>query len=188
MKKFTLIELLVVIAIIGILASMLMPSLSRARNESKAAVCISNLRQQGTAFTMYFDDNDMSKADTFYNGTGDHPTEPNHIEDIIPIYVDKEVGYCPLGSFEVADHGSPWEEEYIYIASPEHAVREGTEAEGLMMIDITLQIASGDANVPYQQFSTAMDHSNALWDDGHVVRFKKEAVLYMMLWGRGTFR
>ena len=58
-KKFTLIELLVVVAIIGILASLLLPSLSRARETAKRAVCASNEKQIGSAMAMYhsaFDD------------------------------------------------------------------------------------------------------------------------------------
>ena len=58
MKKFTLIELLVVIAIIGILASMLLPSLARAREASKTAVCISNIKQINTALQTYLIDGD----------------------------------------------------------------------------------------------------------------------------------
>ena len=57
-RKFTLLELLVVIAIIGILASMLLPSLQNAREKTKRAVCKSNLKQIGTAMTMYGDDSD----------------------------------------------------------------------------------------------------------------------------------
>ncbi|MCM8528532.1 MAG: type II secretion system GspH family protein [Lentisphaeraceae bacterium] len=75
-NKFTLIELLVVVAIIGILASMLLPSLSRARSEAKVAVCKSNLRQVGTAVNLYASGSD-SFTPIFLDGTGDHPFEGN---------------------------------------------------------------------------------------------------------------
>ena len=56
-KKFTLIELLVVIAIIGILASLLLPSLSKAKLLARRAVCKSQLNQCGKIMSMYGMDN-----------------------------------------------------------------------------------------------------------------------------------
>lgn len=56
-RAFTLIELLVVIAIIAILAAILFPVFSLARQRAQAVRCLNNLKQLGTGFMMYADDN-----------------------------------------------------------------------------------------------------------------------------------
>ena len=67
--SFTLIELLVVIAIIAILAAMLLPALSKAREKARNTDCINKLKTMGTGFFLYADDN-ASWIPAMPSGTG----------------------------------------------------------------------------------------------------------------------
>lgn len=55
-RAFTLVEMMVVVAVIGILASLLLPAISKAKEKAWRIKCVSNLRQVGQAFILYADD------------------------------------------------------------------------------------------------------------------------------------
>ena len=82
---FTLIELLVVISIIAVLMGILMPSLKKARDQARTAVCKSNLTQWGKIFYLYTHDNDnkfmvWKNSNTPGGGTWLVPLRPYHKE------------------------------------------------------------------------------------------------------------
>src|SRR5687768_7140256 len=94
LRAFTLIELLVVIAIIGILASLLLPAVVRAKQAAHKIKCVSQLRQLAFALQMYADEHD-----------GEYParrSSPNHwVFTLKPYYMDasENLLQCPSDRF-----------------------------------------------------------------------------------------
>ena len=127
-KGFTLIELLVVIAIIAILAAILFPVFAQAREKARQTSCLSNLKQIGTAITLYMDDyeeclpfmlSDLTKADR-NDGSGYPYTKyasncnqayyddygvKTWMDAIFPYVKNVNMFMCPSGMKNVAGYG-----------------------------------------------------------------------------------
>jgi prepilin-type N-terminal cleavage/methylation domain-containing protein len=126
--KFTLIEMLLVIVVLAILASILLPSLLRAREYARQSYCMNNMRQIGLAFKTYVEDND-----------GFMPPQWFWLTDLSPAYQyakDLDVFICPSSGTEKLSS-----EEDLYQRTEEEAEANMDKVDyycGGLMKDIEL--------------------------------------------------
>ncbi len=114
-KSFYIDELLVVITIIALLVSILMPALSRAKEQARIALCSSNLKQQGVAVMMYANGNNGNVPNYGRDGNWmlDLPFETTRLMDKYAGLKDNEVYVCPSNMEKPADDRRWWQYDYI---------------------------------------------------------------------------
>lgn len=94
-RAFTLVEILVVIAIVAVLAGLLFPALTRTVASSRAAACVSNLRQLGSALNLYLAEHDNTMP-TMEAGRRSLAEDVPVIDNTLDRYADSpEVFACP---------------------------------------------------------------------------------------------
>lgn len=137
--KFTLIELLVVVAIIGILASLLLPSLQKARDRAHTAVCLSNQKQVSTAIQLYansYDDTIPRAGYSWANilGSEDYLGVPkvdkfNSSNLNVKVQTQFNAFFCPSGLTDrVSTHAKSGQWNYIDFQETQRPWRSGDSA------------------------------------------------------------
>ncbi len=207
-NAFTLIELLVVIAIISILAGLIFSAFATARGNARSTVCVSNLRQIGTAISMYSVDYDGypvwggDPADLYAGVWGSNQDIANmkaQHEVLMPYIRNKEIWKCPSDTgFDSTDNSadlSAHPSDFIQYGTSYHTrteiILKKRQIDSLIGIDPNKNVV-GHSQIGFMFDGSGEWHRrslsikdvnnyryNILYLDGHVKNMSREGFSYL---------
>ena len=204
---FTLVELLVTIAIIAILASLLLPALTRSKVSAQSVRCVNNLHQLSIAAQLYWDDNNgntfpyhtsfTNNGDIYWFGwiaTGDETTRAfdAHYGALYPYLAGRGVELCPALNYS-ADHfklkaeGATYGYGYNLKLSPPNKpplnIRKLSRLSGLALLADAAQINTWQApaspdNPMLEEWYYVDDNATGQQPNGHFRHNQRANVLF----------
>jgi prepilin-type N-terminal cleavage/methylation domain-containing protein len=173
---FTLIELLVVMAIIGILAGMLLPTLSRGKQAAHSIACLSNLRQIGLALELYVQDNNHCLPICAILPSLSTNNQPAITVVLQPYLQSKPIWQCPADhSIFPKELASYQWNHFLNGASYDRPQDWSPVTQGIVETIFGGRLYTpliGDA-APFHPASGGSTGKNALFFDGRVEKTKK---------------